>query len=68
MNDKVQDVSGDYLLRPARHLDLTKTGLWSYAGKVKQDGTETAPGDSASPVIPMGSLWKRYLQQAGRRQ
>lgn len=36
----VNDVSR---IRPALHVDLTKTGLWSYAGKVKQDKTEIAP-------------------------
>lgn len=39
-------------LRPVLHLDLTKTGLWRYAGKVKQDGTKTAPDESASPAVP----------------
>ncbi len=36
----VNDISR---IRPALHLDLTKTDLWSYAGKVKQDKTEIAP-------------------------
>lgn len=39
-------------LRPVLHLDLTKTDLWRYAGKVKQDGTQTAPDASASPAVP----------------
>lgn len=30
-------------IRPVLHLDLTKTELWSYAGKVRQDKTEIAP-------------------------
>lgn len=30
-------------IRPVLHLDLTKTELWKYAGKVKQDKSEIAP-------------------------
>lgn len=37
-------------IRPVLHLDLTKTELWQYAGKVRQDKTETAP--DATPVVP----------------
>lgn len=37
-------------VRPVLHLDLTKTDLWEYAGKVKQDMTEIAP--DATPAVP----------------
>ena len=37
-------------VRPVLHLDLTKTGCWSYAGKVRQDKVEFAP--DATPVVP----------------
>lgn len=37
-------------VRPVLHLDLTKTDLWEYAGKVKQDWTEIAP--DATPAVP----------------
>lgn len=37
-------------VRPVLHLDLTKTELWEYAGKVKQDKTEIAP--DATPAVP----------------
>lgn len=30
-------------IRPVLHLDLTKTELWKYAGRVRQDKTEIAP-------------------------
>ncbi len=40
-------------IRPVLHLDLTKTGTWSYAGKVKQDKTVTAP--DAVPSVPTAS-------------
>lgn len=43
----VDDVGG---VRPVLHLDLTKTGLWEYAGKVDQDKTEIAP--DATPAVP----------------
>ncbi len=36
-------------IRPVLHLDLTKTDLWEYAGKVKQDKTAIAP-DAATAV------------------
>lgn len=37
-------------VRPVLHLDLTKTDLWEYAGKVKQDKTVIAP--DATPAVP----------------
>lgn len=37
-------------VRPVFHLDLTKTGLWEYAGKVRQDKTQIAP--DATPAVP----------------
>lgn len=37
-------------VRPVLHLDLAKTDLWKYAGKVKQDQTEIAP--DATPAVP----------------
>lgn len=37
-------------VRPVLHLDLTKTELWKYAGKVDQDWTEIAP--DATPAVP----------------
>lgn len=37
-------------IRPVLHLDLTKTELWEYAGKVNQDKTELAP--DATPAVP----------------
>lgn len=37
-------------IRPVLHLDLTKTSLWKYAGKVKQDKTEIAADDK--PAVP----------------
>lgn len=37
-------------IRPVLHLDLTKTELWEYAGKVKQDQTEIAP--DTTPAVP----------------
>ncbi len=37
-------------VRPVLHLDLTKTGLWEYAGKVNQDKTEIAV--DATPAVP----------------
>lgn len=39
-------------LRPVLHLDLTKTGIWRYAGKVMQDKTVVSPDASASPADP----------------
>lgn len=37
-------------LRPVLHLDLTKTDLWRYAGKINQEGAETEP--DATPSVP----------------
>lgn len=36
-------------VRPVLHVDLTQTGEWIYAGKVKQDGTVFEPGESDLP-------------------
>lgn len=37
-------------VRPVFHMDLTKTGLWEYAGKVTQDQTVIEP--DATPAAP----------------
>lgn len=37
-------------VRPVLHLDLTKTELWEYAGRIDQDQTEIAP--DATPAVP----------------
>ncbi len=39
-------------LRPLLHLDLTKTGIWRYAGKVMQDKMVIPPDATVSPASP----------------
>lgn len=41
----------EYAIRPVLHLDLTKTDLWTYAGKVRQDQLEISP--DATPAAPI---------------
>lgn len=62
--DGVVDTYGDYVdnrgdaVRPALHLNISSSDLWSYAGTVKSDGTVnevgggTAPSPDPSPSKP----------------
>ena len=52
VNALLNTVNGTSRIRPVLHLDLTKTDIWHYAGKVRQDGIETAPDASATPAAP----------------